>query len=94
MKKFDFADYIRLAERIEDCDRKHLNAWGSVPLHGIEFIGVRVLDRKSFGSEPLPAIVGRLVKRSIMCKLKVKEVDDKSNVVEYVFKWIDIGGAS
>ena len=93
MKKFDFAAYILLAEHIEECDRKHLNVWACTPLHGVQFIGVQVLDRRSFGSEPLPDIVSRLVKPSIMRKLKVKAIDEERNAVEYVFKWIDVGGA-
>lgn len=90
MKKLDFAEYIRITDRVHERDgMKHLNATAVMTRSGEEYLAIIVIDRKSFGDEHLTDIVRRLCGRSILKDLKVKTVDEKRNAVEFVFK----GGA-
>ena len=87
MKKLDFAEYIRITGLINERDgMKNLNAHACIELSGEEYLAICVIDRKSFGDEPLTDIVRRLCGRSILKGLKVKEVDESRNAVEFVFK--------
>lgn len=91
MKKLDFAEYIRLTDRIHERDgMRHLNASAMTTRSGEQFLAIIVLDRKTFGDEPLTGIVRRLCGRSILKNLKVKAVDEERNAVEFVFKDVEV----
>ena len=91
MKKLDFAEYIRLTDRIHEREgMRHLNASAMTTRSGEQFLAVIVLDRKTFGDEPLTGIVSRLCGRSILKNLKIKNVDEKRNTVEFVFKDVEV----
>lgn len=91
MKKLDFAEYVRLTGRIHERDgMRHLNASAVVPTIGEDFLAVFVLDRQTFGDEALTGIVSRLCGRSILKNLKIKNVDEKRNTVEFVFKDVEV----
>ena len=93
MKKLDLAEYIRLTDRIHERDgMRHLNAFAMTTRSGEQSLAIIVLDRKTFGDEPLTEIVRRLCGRSILKDLAVKSVDENKNVVEFVFKQKE-GGA-
>lgn len=91
MKKLDFAEYVRLTDRIHERDgMRHLNASAVVTQSGKEFLAIIVLDRQTFGEEPITGIVSRLCGRSILKNLKIKNVDEKRNAVEFVFKDVEV----
>lgn len=91
MKKRDFAEYVRLTDRIHERDgMRHLNASAVVTTSGEEFLAIIVLDRQTFGDEPITGIVSRLCGRSILKNLKIKNVDEKRNAVEFVFKDVEV----
>ena len=91
MKKRDFSEYVRITGLIHDRDGMiHLNASAVVPLSGEDFLAILVLDRQTFGAEPLTGIVSRLCGRSILKNLKIKNVDEKRNTVEFVFKDVEV----
>lgn len=91
MNKLDFAEYVRLTDRIHERDgMRHLNASAVVTQSGKEFLAIIVLDRQTFGDEPITGIVSRLCGRSILKNLKIKNVDEKRNAVEFVFKDVEV----
>ena len=91
MKKLDFAEYVRLTDRIHERDgMRHLNASAVMTQSGKEFLAIIVLDRQTFGDEPITGIVSRLCGRSILKNLKIKNVDEKRNAVEFVFKDVEV----
>ena len=91
MKKLDFAEYVRLTDHIHERDgMRHLNASAVMTQSGKEFLAIIVLDRQTFGDEPITGIVSRLCGRSILKNLKIKNVDEKRNAVEFVFKDVEV----
>ena len=86
----DLSRYVLFADKINECDRVHLNCWAVSPIVGETYLGINIQKRNEFDDKmSLREIVEKTVYPSILKKLVFKEVDEEKVAVLYYMKKIN-----